>query len=84
MKYEMKMAYGVYQKIEVISSETGETIEWQCEEENYDTLKEAQARAEELRQNIGEEVCEWGDGDYGVLREVSCDDEPRGIQVLAN
>lgn len=84
MKYEMKTVYGVYQKIEVISSETGETIDYNCEEEYYDTLKEAQARAEELRKNIGEEVCEWGDGDYGVLREVSCDDEPRGIQLLTD
>lgn len=74
-----RMEYLVSQFIEVVDGETGEIIDYYPEAEYYSTYAEACRRADELRQLIGEIVCEWGN-DYGILKKVSCDDEPRGIQ----
>lgn len=75
-----RMEYLVLQFIEVIDCETGQVIDSLSEDESYSTYAEACNRADKLRQLIGEIVCEWGDGAYGVLRDVYCDDEPRGVQ----
>lgn len=75
-----RMEYLVLQFIEVIDCETEQVIYSLSEDECYSTYAEACKRADELRGFIGEAVCEWGDGAYGILRNVYCDDEPRGIQ----
>lgn len=75
-----RMEYLVSQFIDVIDCETGQSIDCMSESEYYATYASACKRADELRSFIGETVCEWGDGAYGVLQDVYCDDEPRGIQ----
>lgn len=78
-RFEIRQEYMVFYSCDVISGQTGEVIDYHSEHEAYDTLAEAEARAEELRKEIGEEFCCWGD-DVGVLKFVEVDKEPRGNQ----
>lgn len=80
-RFEMRQEYMVCYTCDIISGESGDVIDYHSEDEVYPTLAEAKARAEQLRQQIGEEICSWGD-DVGVLREVYVDDEPRGNQYV--
>lgn len=74
-----RMEYLVLQFIEVVDCETGEVIDYHSEEEYFVTYAEACKSADKLRCFIGEEVCSWGSA-VGILKDVYCDDEPRGIQ----
>lgn len=77
-----RMEYLVSYSIEVLDTETGEELDYFSEAEYYSTYAEACNRADKLRQLIDEIFCEWGNGAYGVLKYVYCDDEPRGIQYF--
>ena len=80
--YEKDMRYCVSYTCDIVSGESGEVIDYHTEDEYYSEYSDAQARADELRSQIGDEICSWGD-DVGVLREVDLSDTPEEIVCIS-
>ncbi|MCM1528857.1 MAG: hypothetical protein NC093_02555 [Alistipes sp.] len=72
--------YEVSLFIEIIDPDTGQVIDYQTEEEYFQTYEAARKRAEYLSRLIGEEICHWGN-DVGILCYVDFDDEPQRVMV---
>lgn len=71
-----KIMYPVYQTIDIISGETGATIDCDYIAQYYNTHQQAQARANKLQAQIGKEIYKNGNGDYGILRAVEYYSDP--------
>lgn len=77
-----KVVYEVSYYIDIVSGIDGTVFDYQIETENFFDYDKAVKYADELRAQIGDEICYWGDGDFGILKEVYFDGEPIIKQFL--
>lgn len=76
-----KVVYEVSYFIDIVSGIDDTVFDYQIETENFFDYDKAVKYADELRAQIGYEICCWGE-DVGILKEVYFDGEPIIKQFL--